>query len=496
MKYRQHRGPGWRLRHRTGVAVALAALCLVPATAGCSSPTVLAGRPASMLYDPEKVGGLSATGGFSGRRADAGQPQGTVEGTDDSDDDRLALLAVNDIQDFWIATYPQYFSGAYQPVTAIRSYDSRIPSSVGSCGGRNGYKSVNASYCRLDDSIAWDRGVLIPLTRKYFGDIAVAGALAHELGHAVQTRAHSVHFFSHTLTKEQQADCFAGVYLHWVGAGHSSRFAMNTTDGLDHVLAGGITLRDPTDEPEFAHGAHGTALDRIGAFQEGFNGDPAVCAAIDHNEIERRHVGLPPTMQNYSSDDSPAGEMPITDDSLRLLMETLTAIFHPDKAPTLSVSGKPECSDARPSPPASYCPSTNTLNVDLAGLREIGTYTDRESHQLLQGDDTAFSVVTSRYMLAVQRQQGVALTGERAALRTACLTGVAQRSMATPVAVPSGHTLTLSAGDLDEAISGLLTNHLVASDTNGDSVPAGFTRITAFRSGLVGNAGQCYGNFP
>ena len=60
----------------------------------------------------------------------------------------------------------------------------------------------------------------------------------------------------------------------------------------------------------------------------------------------------------------------------------------------------------------------------------------------------------------------------------------------------AGRTLVLAAGDLDEAISGLLTNHLVASDAGGVSVPAGFTRIVAFRSGLVGNATQCYGNFP
>lgn len=38
---------------------------------------------------------------------------------------------------------------------------------------------------------------------------------------------------------------------------------MNTTDGLDHVLAGGITLRDPVDEPEFGRDAHGSALDRV-----------------------------------------------------------------------------------------------------------------------------------------------------------------------------------------------------------------------------------------
>jgi predicted metalloprotease len=271
---------------------------------------------------------------------------------------------------------------------------------------------------------------------------------------------------------------------------------MNTTDGLDHVLAGGITLREPTDESDNALGAHGSALDRVGAFQEGFDGDAATCAAIDHDEIARRHVGLPAALQNYSSGDSAPGEMPVTDDSLALLMDTLTALFQPANKPTLTVGNSAACADARPSPPASFCPATNTINVDLDGLQQMGAYTDRESHQLLQGDDTAFSAVTSRYMLAVQQQQGAALTGERTALRTACLTGVAQRDMASPVALASGRTLVLNAGDLDEAISGLLTNHLVASDANGDSVPAGFTRIVAFRSGLVGNTAQCYGNFP
>jgi predicted metalloprotease len=482
-------------RPRRAAGAALTAACFILVATACS-PTVIQGRAASMLYAPDRVGGLHADGGFSGVRQGAPPARGRVVRTDGGDNDRLALLAINDIEEFWKATYPQFFSGPYRPVSATRSYDASNPSSGRVCGKTVSYSDPNASYCLSDDSISWDRGILIPDARKYFGDVSVAAVLAHELGHAVQNRAHSVRRLSRTIVKEQQADCFAGVYLHWVAQGHSARFAMNTTDALDHVIAGGITLRDPTDESENAPGAHGSALDRVGAFQEGFNGDAATCAAIDHDEIARRHVGLPPALQDYSSSGGQAGEMPITNDSLGLLMETLTQIFKPDKTPTLTVDGTAACTDASPSPPASYCPATNTINIDLADLQRIGTFADNQSRQLLQGDDTAFSVVTSRYMLAIQNPHGVSLIGERAAQRTACLTGVAQRSMATPVTLPSGRTMVLNAGDLDEAISGLLTNHLVASDTNGDSVPAGFTRITAFRAGLVGDTAQCYRNFP
>jgi predicted metalloprotease len=487
MKHRPRRG--------AMAAAALALACTTTMTTGCA-PIVMEGRAASMVYDPDRVGGLPASDGPTGVRPDAPAPAGNVEGSDGGKNDRLTLLAVNDIQSFWTAAFPDSFQGQYAPVSSLRSYDSTNPRSPRVCGRTTTYGDPNAGYCPRDDSVSWDRGVLIPDARKYFGDITVAGLLAHELGHAVQRQAHLVKLLTRTIVREQQADCFAGVYLRWVAQGRSTRFTMNTTDGLDHVLAGVITLRDPVDEPGNAPGAHGSALDRIGAFQEGFDGDPTTCGAIDKDEIARRRAGLPKALQGYPSSDAERGEMPITDDSLGLLFETLNQIFHPDKAPTLTVGGNTACADARPSPPASYCPATNTINVDLPELQKIGAYTDKARRQLLQGDDTAFSAVTSRYMLAVQRQHGVSLTGERAALRTACLTGVAQRDMSEQVALPSGRTLILAAGDLDEAISGLLTNHLVASDVDGETVPAGFTRIFAFRSGLVGDAAQCYGRFP
>ena len=80
--------------------------------------------------------------------------------------------------------------------------------------------------------------------------------------------------------------------------------------------------------------------------------------------------------------------------------------------------------------------------------------------------------MASRYALAIQHERGEPLDTAAAALRTACLTGFAQAAMSTPIELPSGGNLTLTAGDLDEAVAGLLTNGLVASNVNGDTVPA------------------------
>ena len=67
--------------------------------------------------------------------------------------------------------------------------------------------------------------------------------------------------------------------------------------------------------------------------------------------------------------------------------------------------------------------------------------------------------------------------------------------MAEPIDLPSHKQLLLTAGDLDEAVSGLLLNHLVASDADGVTVPAGFTRIAAFRGGVTGNMEACYSRY-
>ena len=89
------------------------------------------GRATSMLFNPERVGGLPVTEGPSGPRPNAPEPEGTVEYTDDGPMDRLALLAVNDIQEFWAKNYANYLPGEFEPVDTLASYDSSDPCESG-----------------------------------------------------------------------------------------------------------------------------------------------------------------------------------------------------------------------------------------------------------------------------------------------------------------------------------------------------------------------------
>ena len=157
-----------------------------------------------------------------------------------------------------------------------------------------------------------------------------------------------------------------------------------------------------------------------------------------------------------------------------------------------------DCANARSSPPASYCPATNTIVVDLPKLEAMGAQADSgEPGGLATGDNTAYSVVVSRYMQAIQNQHGgLVLDNAAAALRTACLTGVATSKLTKQVTTPDGDTIALTAGDVDEAVSGILTNGLVASDIHGESVPSGFSRIDAFRVGVLGDQDRCIKRFP
>jgi predicted metalloprotease len=484
------------VRCGTSITPARAAIvCLWAAllVAGCT--TFVDGRALSMLDDPFRVAGLPAVDGPSGPRPNGPTPTGAVRNTDGGAVDTLALLSINDIEEYWKQAYGQPLEGGFTPVEELVSYDSDDPNSPTVCFNKT-YHNVNAFFTSRCELIAWDRGVFMPLGERFFGDMYITEVLAHEYGHAVQQMAKLVTRKDPTIVREQQADCFAGVYLWWVAAGKSPRFTLSTGDGLDQVLEGVITTRDPVmDSDTVMDDEHGSALDRISAFQMGFSTGAPACAAINKQEIDQRRGDLPTMSRVDPHGDVQTGEAAINQDTLSTLMELMGKIFAPPQPPTLSYNTA-DCSGTKASPPASYCSDTNTITVDLPALQKIGQVADEKEHTLPQGDDTALSIVMSRYVLAVQREHDLPLHGPWAALRTACLTGVAHRKMAEPIDLPSHHDLVLTAGDLDKAVSGLLTNHLVASDIDGVTVPAGFTRIAAFRAGVAGDAGVCYQRFP
>lgn len=486
-----------RSRRWARCALAAAIVSAVVLT-GCST---VSGQAVSSLYNPNSVGGLPVAEGPSELRSDAPQPTGDVENTDDGLMDRLALSSVNDVQQYWQEHYGEALDGTFEPITNLVSYDSEDPFGPVICG-MDLYGEPNAFFCPKADMMAWDRGVLVPTGDKFFGQPSIAALIAHEYGHAVQNMADLVDRSTPTIVREQQADCFAGNYIRWVAEGSSPRFTLSTGEGLNKVLAAAITIRDPVltpDDVEMIEEGHGTALDRISAFQTGFVDGPAACAAIDLEKIEESRGNLPIVLTVDDNGTIQTGDAPLEEELVNTLFELLNTQFKPSHPPTLSLQSPNQqpCPDAKATEPAAYCPATNTISVDLPALRALGTPADEGENVLVQGDNTALSVLTSRFMLALQHQRGTQLDTAATALRTACLTGIGQHHMASKVTLPSGKSLVLTAGDLDEAVAGLLNNGLAASDVNGNTVAAGFTRIVAYRSGLINpDVAACYQRFP
>ncbi|MGO4444016.1 neutral zinc metallopeptidase [Mycobacterium sp. 2YAF39] len=471
-----------------GAVIATAAALLVTS---CS--TTLQGNAVSVFDDPFRVAGMPATDGASGLRPVPDRPSRVVLGTDDGDMDELGRQAISDIEQFWASTYSESFDGEFQTVDSLISWDANGFEDTEFCGDST-YGIVNAGYCLDDHTIGWDRGELMPALHEAHGDMGVTMVLAHEYGHAIQYQSGMANDDVPTLVAEQQADCLAGAYMRWVAEDNSPRFTLSTGEGLNSVLAAVIGFRDPVlneDDPEVGVDEHGSAFERVSAFQFGFTDGVQACKSIDMREIGQRRGDLPVLLPEDRT-----GELAVTKKSVEDIYEVMGTLFSPKNPPELSFDPV-DCPDARPSPPVSFCPASNTIAVDLPELEAMGTQSQTDDAVgLATGDNTAYSVFVSRYMQAIQNEHGgVALDNAEAALRTACLTGVATTKLSKDSSTPDGNTIVLTAGDVDEAVSGILTNGLVASDVNGESVPSGFSRIDAFRVGVLGDQDRCFKRF-
>ena len=225
--------------------------------------------------------------------------------------------SISDIQSYWASTLPSVYGKKYQEIPENRIYPYSSNNPPPACGGRGTtpYQEVagNAFYCDEGDFIAYDEQALIPSLRKQFGDFAVGLVMAHEWGHAVQTR---VGFSSRTsVYVELQADCFAGAWAEHIASGESS--LRLSDDDLDRALAGFLELRDPSGVDGGESGAHGNAFDRVGAFQDGLDGGAAACKNYSTNPPEVTEEGFTSYEDQAINGDLPLDEvLPILKTSL------------------------------------------------------------------------------------------------------------------------------------------------------------------------------------
>ena len=348
--------------------------------------------------------------------------------------------------------------GDFTPVDQVLSWDSN-GTNTEFCGGDT-VGLVNAGYCFDDNTIGWDRGELMPSLRDANGDMAVSMVLAHEYGHAVAHQSGIANTKTATLVAEQQADCLAGVYMRWVAEGNSPRFTLSTCDGLNNLLAAMIEFRDPLlneDDSETVANPHGSAFERVSAFQFGFTDGASSCAAIDQAEIDQRRGDLPVLLREQRNrrggDHRALGAGHRRRDGHRVRARPIP----------LSSSSTPRathCPDSNGKAPAVYCPSTNSILVDLPALQELGSKPDdgehgtghRRQHRVLHRGVALHDGVAARARHRARQRR------DRPAHRLP--DRGRDREDDAGVTTPDGTTITLTAGDVDEAVSGVARQRL------------------------------------
>lgn len=404
-----------------------------------------------------------------------------VFGTDGGRTDTLAATVVTDAQRFWSRTYPELSGKPWQKLdggfVSVDTTDTAADPPP--CTSDVSDVEGNAYYCSTVDAIVWDRSALLPVLREHYGPAAVAVVLAHEMGHAVQHRLDARSqgdggSAASPAFTEVVADCYAGAYARWVVAG-SSRHLRMTEDQLDRAVRALAGFRDPVGTSDSSTRAHGTAYDRVSAFQDGYRDGAGRCAALtperrtltsERAELSHRDSGNRPAREVLRS------ETDGLDARFGAVLGARGAHWTP---PTFGRSGS-RCSPphGRSSPAITYCPATNSLTVDHRELARLN---------YAVGDQATATILASRYARAALHQLRPKTTGEHPDLAraAACLTGAHTRWLLR------GNGTGMTAGDLDEAVASVLSGEAVTPP----GALTGFDALHAFRTGVRSGAAAC-----
>lgn len=360
----------------------------------------------------------------------------------------------------------------------------------------------NAAYLPPCDTVVYDDEGLMPQLFEDYGNFSPALVISHELGHRVQGHVLTRFDFQNTAESigiELQADCFAGAWTGYVDSGDSNLLVLEPGD-LDIGIAGYLQFRDPPGSDPQQQGAHGTAFDRVNAFQEGYEQGPERCA--EYVDGRGRVVGPGPDgLFDYidiqfedPTDDGDVGlgkavrftgelldaYWPLAYGGYRPIEEVIPyQIDDPDDVDPDDLEDA-ACGDEEPDPEAlddkiSYCEEENSIAFDVDLLEEV--YDDT-------GDFGVATLIGEQYAHAVALQQGVDGDDIDVNLYADCLNG-SWAGAAYNNVLDTEDQVVLSPGDLDEVVQALLAFRDEV-DTETPVHGTAFQRIDAFRTGFFG----------
>jgi predicted metalloprotease len=429
---------------------------------------------------------LAACGGAKPQGATKSGPPDTskiqIHGDASEPVNKLAIEAIADLQEYWGKEFPELYGKDYEPVKG--GFYAVIPSSgdLPPCATAADEISGNAFYCSTKDVVAWDSEGLLPTLQKKYGDFVIPVVLAHEWGHAVQGRSN---FTARTVTKELQADCFAGAWSKH--AKDDGVFKVTAAD-LDTALAGILDLRDTPGTSNIDPNAHGSGFDRVSAFQDGFDNGVQKCK--DYRDDEPMVLELP---FNDAEDEAQGGDAPYDSiiNGVPYDIEDYWTHVYPALAsgkqwqPLKSIEpfapNNPPVCGGQPTEGfvLFYCVPDDYVAWD--NVKAMPRVYD-------QGGDYAVStLLATQWGLAALTRLGDESDEKTSTLRGDCLAGGYTASVILHNRADTS-TWSISPGDLDEGIKALL---VFRGEGDVERQGAGWARVKAFREGVINGAEAC-----
>jgi len=401
---------------------------------------------------------------------------------------KLVQQTAADLQDYWDTTMPEVYNQSYDRVRTVAPYNTKHP---GKCGGE-AVDLGNAFYCFADGKILYDNEKYYPQIYADLGPLAIETSLAHEWGHAIQDRVGLKPGTLQTIYAELQADCFAGSWVAHINNGESTQ-GITIGKGDTDVLVGKLLgVRDPVgtapDDPQ----AHGTAFDRVNAYQEGFEQGAQRCA--QYPDDPPKIVEIPFTDQTDFDQNGnlPADQvLPGTIDDLNNYWGPLTG----DAYTPLTSDNIISYDSSGPKSQLPTCGGTTPPLKDLKNRVFICTedkYLGFDAPFLGKvydniGDFAVSTLIGDVWAEAVQFMNGLQKETSDSILQADCFTGAWAGTIAFQT---RESTFTLSPGDLDELVQVFLIYPQArgVSNENGAVV---FPRLEALRIGFFQGLNAC-----